>query len=73
MPLLEFGFAVLGFHGGEFALQNLDKEIAAAERRLQKARVDAFGLAFHKIKYGRDQPRRRKQLTMVRDTLLGPN
>ena len=37
VPLLKVGLAELEFHGGELALQDSDKKVAAPARRLKEA------------------------------------
>ena len=71
MPPLKIGLAELGLYGGQFALQDGDKEISASARRLQETRVNALGLAFDEVEHFFDQPPRRKHLSVVCNAPLG--
>jgi len=71
VPPLEIGFAVFEFHSGEFAPEDLDKEVAVAARRFQKARVNALGFALHEVEHGLDHPRGGENLPVVGDALFG--
>ena len=71
VPPLEVGLAVLEFHGGQLAPQDLHEEVAAPARRLQKARVNALGLVLHQVEHGLDHPRRGEDLPVVGDALFG--
>ncbi len=71
MPLVEVGWAILEFDGGEFALQNPNKEVPAPAGQLQEARVNALGLTLDKVEHGLDHPPRREDLPVVGDALFG--
>lgn len=62
---------VAGFHHPQLARQNLDQEIARAAGRLQKARVDAFGLLPDKVEHGIDLALGGVDLAVVDHALFG--
>ena len=68
---LEVRLAVLEFHGGELAPQDLHKEVAAPARRLQEAGINAFRLVLHQVEHSLDHPRRGEHLPVVGDALFG--
>jgi hypothetical protein len=68
---LELGFSKLYLYGGQFTLQDWDKEIPASARRLQETRVNALGLALYQVKHLFDQPLRRKHLSVVCNAPFG--
>jgi len=70
VPPLEVGLAVFEFHGSQFAPQDLHEEIAVPACRLQKARVNALGLAFHKVEHGLNHPCGGEDLPVVGDALF---
>jgi hypothetical protein len=55
----------------ELSPQDLYEEVAAPARRLQKARFNALGIAFHKVEHGLDHPGRGEDLSVVCDALFG--
>src|SRR6185312_4731614 len=71
MLLLKKGLAELRLHGGQFALEDRNKEISASARRLKETRVDALALALHQVKHLFDQPRRRKHFPVIGNASLG--
>ncbi len=71
MSPLKVGLAELRLYGGQFALQDRNKEVPTSASRLQKTRVNALGLALHQVKHVFDQPLRRKYLPVVCNALLG--
>jgi hypothetical protein len=71
MSPLKFVPAELGLYGGQFTLQDRDKEISTSTRRLQETRINALGLTLHQIKHFFDQPRSRKHLSVVCNAFPG--
>jgi hypothetical protein len=69
LPSLEVGPVVLEFYCGEFAPQDLHKEVAAAARRLKEAGVNALRLTLHKVEHSLDQPRRGEDFSVVGNAL----
>ena len=68
---LKVGLAELGLYGGQFALQDRDKEIPTSASRLQEPRVNALGLTLDEVKHLFDQPPRRKHLPVVGNAPFG--
>jgi tetratricopeptide (TPR) repeat protein len=66
------GFAVLEFHRGELAAQDLHEIVAAPACRLKETGVDPLGLAFHEVKHGLDHPRGGEDLAVIGDSLFRP-
>ena len=67
---LEIGLPVFESHCGQLAPENLHEEVAVPACRLQEARVNALGLAFHEIEHCFHHPRGREYLAMVGDALF---
>ena len=64
-PCPKVGLSELEFNRSEFALQDSDKEIPAAARRFQEARVKPLGLALNEVKHRIDHPRGCEHLAVV--------
>jgi hypothetical protein len=68
---LEIGLPVFESHCGQLAPENLHEEVAVPACRLQKARVNALGLALYEVKHGLNHPRGGENLPVVGDALFG--
>ena len=51
MPFFEIGLAEFQLYGGELALQDRHKEIAASASRFEKPRVDPLCFTTHEIEH----------------------
>jgi len=69
--LFEVGLSKLEFDRSEFAQQDPDEEVPATTRRLQKARVNALGLALDEVEHRLDHPRGGEHLSVVGNTFFG--
>ena len=68
--LLAIGLLELEFDCGELALQYPDKEVSAPASGLQKAGVNALGLALDEVEHRLNHPRRGEYLPVVGDALF---
>lgn len=71
VPLLESRLAEFSFHSSQLALQDRDQKVPAAAGWLQEAGIDPLGLALDEVKHLFNEPRRGKDLSMIRNALFG--